>query len=111
MQRSPPDRLEVRLEPLRRRAALLCAAVLLLALPARAAWEPTKAVEIVVPAGAGGASDQMARIIQSIVLKHQLMKQPLVIQLKGGAGGAEGPMDAKECPRDPHRILIAQPGI
>jgi len=27
------------------------------------AWEPTKPVEIVVAAGAGGASDQMARMM------------------------------------------------
>ncbi|HEX5864408.1 MAG TPA: tripartite tricarboxylate transporter substrate binding protein, partial [Casimicrobiaceae bacterium] len=31
------------------------------------AWEPTKPVEIVVAAGAGGASDQMARMIQAAV--------------------------------------------
>ena len=38
--------------------------------PAFAAWEPTKPVEIVVAAGAGGASDQMARMIQGIIVKH-----------------------------------------
>ena len=37
------------------------------ALPAFA-WEPTKPVEFIVPAGAGGASDQMARTIQGIIL-------------------------------------------
>jgi putative tricarboxylic transport membrane protein len=47
--------------------------------PAIAAWEPTKPVEIIVPAGAGGASDQMARVIQGIVAKHNLMKQPIII--------------------------------
>jgi putative tricarboxylic transport membrane protein len=40
------------------------------AAPAFAAWEPTKPVEFIVPAGAGGASDQMARTIQGIILKH-----------------------------------------
>ena len=29
------------------------------------AWEPTKPVEIVVAAGAGGASDQVARMMQA----------------------------------------------
>ena len=96
------------METLHRRAALLCAAVLLASAPARAAWEPTKPVEVIVPAGAGGASDQMARIIQATVTKHQLMKQPLIIQLKGGASGAEGMMDVKESPGDPHKFLIAQ---
>src|SRR5687767_14709877 len=38
------------------------------------AWEPTKPVEIVVAAGAGGASDQMARMIQAAVQKNNLMK-------------------------------------
>jgi putative tricarboxylic transport membrane protein len=33
--------------------------------PATAGWEPTKPVEIVVAAGAGGASDQMARMMQA----------------------------------------------
>ena len=50
----------------------------------------------------------MARIIQATVTKHQLMKQPLIIQLKGGASGAEGMMDVKESPGDPHKFLIAQ---
>jgi putative tricarboxylic transport membrane protein len=29
-----------------------------------AAWEPTKPVEFVVPAGTGGGADQMARLLQ-----------------------------------------------
>ncbi|MEO6362906.1 MAG: tripartite tricarboxylate transporter substrate binding protein, partial [Caldimonas sp.] len=37
------------------------------------AWEPTKPVEFVVPAGTGGGADQMARLIQGIVVKHKLM--------------------------------------
>src|SRR5438094_511073 len=49
------------------------------------AWEPTKPVEIVVAAGAGGASDQMARMMQAAVQKNNLMKQPMVVSLKGGA--------------------------
>ena len=34
---------------------------------ARAAWEPTRPVEFIVPAGTGGGADQMARMIQGIV--------------------------------------------
>ena len=45
-----------------------------IAAPAHAAWEPTKPVEFVVPAGTGGGADQMARLIQGIVVKHNLMK-------------------------------------
>jgi putative tricarboxylic transport membrane protein len=84
-------------------AILACA----MAAPAWADWQPTKPVEIVVPAGAGGASDQMARMIQGIVLKHQLMKQPMMVMNKGGASGAEGIMDVKEAKGDPHKLMVA----
>jgi tripartite-type tricarboxylate transporter receptor subunit TctC len=76
-------------------------------LPAHAAWEPTKPVEIVVPAGAGGASDQMARMIQGIVLKNQLMKQPILVMNMGGASGAEGIMDVKGAKGNPHKLMVA----
>jgi tripartite-type tricarboxylate transporter receptor subunit TctC len=85
-------------------AALSCA--LLAVPPALAAWEPTKTVEFVVPAGTGGGADQMARMIQSIVAKHQLMKQPLVVVNKGGGAGAEGFLDVKGAKGDPHKIII-----
>jgi putative tricarboxylic transport membrane protein len=71
------------------------------------AWEPTKPVEIVVAAGAGGASDQMARMIQAAVQKNNLMKQPMVVSLKGGASGAEALIYMKSGQGDPNRLLIA----
>ncbi len=72
-----------------------------------AAWEPTKPVEIVVVAGAGGASDQMARMMQAAIQKNNLMKQPMVVSLKGGASGAEALIYMKSSPGDPHKVLIA----
>jgi tripartite-type tricarboxylate transporter receptor subunit TctC len=71
------------------------------------AWEPTKPVEIVVAAGAGGASDQMARMMQAAIQKNNLMKQPMVVSLKGGASGAEALMYMKSSASDPNKILIA----
>ncbi len=85
-------------------AALFVAAALTGA-PA-AAWEPTKPVEFVVPAGTGGGADQMARLVQGIVSKHNLMKQPLVVVNKSGGAGAEGFLDVKSSTRDPHKIVI-----
>lgn len=76
------------------------------ALPAHA-WEPTRTVEIIVPAGAGGASDQMARTIQSIILKHKLMNQSTLVVNKGGASGAEGIMDTKASAKNPHKLMVA----
>src|SRR5712692_10677573 len=72
-----------------------------------AAWEPTKPVEIVVAAGAGGASDQMARMMQAAIQKNNLMKQPMVVSLKGGASGAEALMYMKSSDGDANKVLIA----
>src|SRR5690242_6258808 len=93
-----------------RRLGLVAAAIAALGLaaaPAVAAWEPTKPVEIVVAAGAGGASDQMARMMQLAVQKNNLMKQPVVVSLKGGASGAEALMYMKSSSGDPHKVLLA----
>lgn len=84
-------------------AVLACVVVA----PAQAQWQPTKSVEIIVPAGPGGAADQMARMIQGIVLKHQLMKQPMLVVNKSGASGAEGIMDVKVAKGDPHKLMAA----
>src|SRR6476646_3634282 len=92
-------------------AARLCgtaALTLMLATAgASAAWEPTKPVEIVVAAGAGGASDQMARMIQAAVQKNGLMKQPIIVSLKGGASGAEALIYMKSSDGDPNKVLLA----
>ena len=74
--------------------------------PALAAWEPTKPVEFVVPAGTGGGADQMARFLQGVVAKHNLMKQPMVVVNKSGGAGAEGFLDVKNAKGDPHKIII-----
>src|SRR3982750_3828240 len=86
------------------RCALLAAVGL--AAPALAAWEPTKPVEFVVPAGTGGGADQMARLIQGVVGKHNLMKQPLLVVNKAGGAGAEGFLDIKGAKGDPHKLVV-----
>ncbi|XQU68113.1 hypothetical protein OJJOAM_000844 [Cupriavidus sp. H18C1] len=75
------------------------------------AWEPTKPVEIVVPFSAGGASDQMARSIQSIIAKHKLMSQPVIVVNKAGASGAEGLMDTKASQGNPHKLLVTSSAL
>ena len=74
--------------------------------PALAAWEPSKPVEFVVPAGTGGGADQMARLIQGIIVKHKLMKESMVVANKAGGAGAEGFLAVKEAKGDPHKIII-----
>jgi tripartite-type tricarboxylate transporter receptor subunit TctC len=70
------------------------------------AWEPTKPVEFVVPAGTGGGADQMARFIQGVVAKNKLMNQPLIVVNKAGGAGAEGFLDVKGDKGNPHKIVI-----
>jgi tripartite-type tricarboxylate transporter receptor subunit TctC len=70
------------------------------------AWEPTKTVEFIVPAGTGGGADQMARAIQGVIAKHNLMKQSMVVINKSGGAGAEGFLDVKGAKGDPHKIII-----
>jgi putative tricarboxylic transport membrane protein len=71
-----------------------------------AQWEPTRPVEFIVPAGTGGGADLMARTIQGIVTKHNLMKQPMVVINKAGGAGGEGFLDVKGARNNPHKIII-----
>jgi len=81
-------------------------AIAAVAAPPAAAWEPTKPVTFVIPAGTGGGADQMARFIQGVVSKHNLMKQPMVVINKSGGAGAEGFLEVKNSKGDPHKIII-----
>jgi putative tricarboxylic transport membrane protein len=87
-------------------AAAVAAGLAVTPFAAFAAWEPTKPVEFVVPAGTGGGADQMARFIQGVVAKNNLMKQPLIVVNKSGGAGAEGFLDVKNAKGDPHKIII-----
>src|SRR3954451_23760278 len=87
----------------------LGAALLLCAAPfasVQAAWEPTRTVEIIVPAGPGGGADQMARNVQGIISKHGLMKQSMVVINKSGGAGGEGFLDVKSASGNPHKLII-----
>jgi len=75
-------------------------------LGAAQAWEPSKTVEFIIPAGTGGGADQMARAIQGIVAKHSLMKESMVVINKSGGSGAEGFLDVKGSQGNPHKIII-----
>ena len=70
------------------------------------AWEPTKPIEFVVPAGTGGGADQMARFIQGVAAKNKLTSQPIIVVNKSGGAGAEGFLDVKADKGNPHKIII-----
>lgn len=69
-------------------------------------WEPSAPVELVVPAGAGGGADQMARFVADMVAQHHLMKQPITVVNKAGNSGAEGLLDMKASKGNPHKLVI-----
>src|SRR5262245_62100235 len=83
-------------------AAFACASTV----PSTAAWEPTRPVEFIIPAGPGGGADIMARTIQGIIAKHNLMKQPMVVINKAGGAGGEGFLDVKGSRGNPHKLVI-----
>ncbi|MBK8007380.1 MAG: tripartite tricarboxylate transporter substrate binding protein [Rhizobiales bacterium] len=93
----------------KRNSLFVAAAALGVALsgtPAVAQWEPQRTVEIIVPAGTGGGADQMARAIQGIVAKHNLMKQSMIVVNKAGGAGSEGFLDVKGSAGNPHKLII-----
>jgi putative tricarboxylic transport membrane protein len=70
------------------------------------AWEPTKPVDFVIMAGAGGGADQIARFIQSVAEKHSMTPRPLVPNNKGGGSGAEALIALKGAADPDHTILV-----
>src|ERR1700687_5386105 len=86
--------------------SLAPALVMVAAGGAHAAWEPTKPIEFVVPAGTSGGADQMARLIAGIVEKHKLSPRPIIVVNKSGGAGAEGFLHVKGKKADAHTIII-----
>ncbi len=77
------------------------AALMLAALPAAAgdyAWKPEKPVTIIVPWGAGGATDQVTRVTAAIL--EDELGQTVVIVNQPGASGSIGKRNAWEAERD-----------
>ena len=88
---------------------LLCSLLIFAFFPARLegqAWQPTKPVEFIIPAGTGGGADVMARLISPIVEKNKLSPQPFVPINKSGGAGAEGFTYVKGKKGDAHTIII-----
>lgn len=69
-------------------------------------WEPSKAVTFIVPAGSAGGADQMARFMQGVIVKNNLMKQPIIVVNEAGGAGAEGFLDLKNDKNDPEKLIL-----
>ena len=90
------------------RTRLLLLIILSAVLPAAPAfaWEPTKPIELIVPAGTGGGADQMARLVSLVAEKHKLSPKPIIVINKPGGAGAEGFLDVKARKGDAHTLVI-----
>ncbi len=87
-----------------RRAALALPA-LLAALPARAQeWSPTRPVRLVAPYAPGGGVDTASRLLAGPM--GSVLGQPLVVENRGGAGGAIGAAEVARAQPDGHTIMV-----
>jgi putative tricarboxylic transport membrane protein len=70
------------------------------------AWVPDRPVEFIVPAGAGGGADVMARFISPLVTKYKLSPKPWIVINKSAGAGAEGFMYVKGSKGNANMIII-----
>jgi len=84
-------------------------ALLLFALAARAQDYPTKPVTMIVPFPPGGVADIVGRPLASTMEK--ILKVPVVVVNRTGAGGAVGMGVAAKAPADGYTILMALSSI
>ena len=87
-------------------AGLLAGAFGLACAPALAQDDyPSRPVKIVVPFPAGGTSDIMGRLIAEELGKQ--LRQPFVVDNKGGAGGAIGSDQVAKAPPDGYTLVLS----
>lgn len=94
-------------------AMLLAALAAQFATEARSqsAWRPEKAVEIILPTGAGGINDQMARLAQKILQDEKLVTTPILIMNKPSGNQVLAVVYLNQHAADPHYLLYSTPTV
>jgi tripartite-type tricarboxylate transporter receptor subunit TctC len=97
--------------PARRRAlfaAVACAAAAALPAAARAETWPARPIRLVVPFPAGGPTDIVARPFG--VMLGDALKQTVIVDNRGGAGGGIGADAVAKAPSDGYTLLLGTVG-
>lgn len=94
----------MRLLPRRLTLLSLCTSFVLFAASSQAADYPTKPVELIVSAAAGGGTDNMARAFTEAARKH--FPQPIVVVNKPGAASSIGFTDVATAKPDGYKMGV-----
>ena len=92
-----------------RRAALALVMLAPIGALAQGGDYPNRPIKLVVPYGAGGGTDQMARLLAEKL--HTRLKQPIVIENKPGAGTVLGSDVVAKAPPDGYTLLLTTSGL
>ena len=65
---------------------------------------PEKPIQLIVPYGAGGSTDLLARAIATVAPRY--FPQPLVVVNKGGGGGIPGRVEVVRAKADGYTLLF-----
>jgi tripartite-type tricarboxylate transporter receptor subunit TctC len=84
-------------------AALGLAALAQFNLASAQAW-PSKPIQMIVPQGAGGSTDSLARMVGTAL--GERLGQPVVIDNRAGAGGVIGVAAAGKAPADGYTFIL-----
>ena len=87
------------------KSSLTMLALALMAIVSNAQQFPSKPINLVVPFVPGGGTDSIARDIAKLL--SEKLDQPVIVENKGGGGGALGANYVAKAPADGHTLLFA----
>jgi len=67
---------------------------------------PSKTVEVMVPAAAGGGWDSTARAMQKVIQDEDVVSEPVEVFNVEGGGGATGLSQLQKDSGDPHALMV-----
>jgi tripartite-type tricarboxylate transporter receptor subunit TctC len=89
------------------RAVFVICLALTVAPPAHADDYPTRTIKMIVPTGAGGITDILARLVGKYISEQ--LGQPVVIDNRTGAGGTIGTRAVAQAEPDGYTLLMVFP--